>query len=495
MHSHSQSPILTLRNICKSFGGVNALNNVSFDLRAGEVHTLCGENGAGKSTLISVLSGAIQPDRGTITIGSRTVSDLSPNEAQELGVATIYQENVLFQGLSVAENIFVGAELKRASGAIEHKQTRRRAAEILDRLGAPLDVGKPLASLGAAQQKIVEIARAFRQKARVIIMDEPSASFGHHEVSLLFRTVREVSSSGTAIIFISHHMEEVFELSDRISVLRDGEMVGTFEAQTVTEGELIRLMVGRSVDQVFHHRPAMRDETVLSVRNVSGAGVRDISFDLKKGEVLGIAGLVGSGRSELLGLLYGSLPRQTGTLQVHGKPVEINSPVEAMTNGICLITEDRKLDGLLLEQSYLDNFLIATLPKYARPALNWPKARRDALAYRSRLSIDTPGLDTRVTALSGGNQQKVILARCMNVDPDIYLFDEPTRGVDVGAKEEIYTELQKLVDAGKSVILVSSELPEIVGLCDRVFVMKDGAAVRQLAVPDFTQSDILEAAL
>lgn len=495
MGAVSQDPILSLQGITKSFGAVMALKDVSFALLPGEVHTLCGENGAGKSTLINVLCGALQPDGGKIIIDGSDISGLTPADALRLGIATIYQENALFQGLSVAENIFIGGEITLPWRGIDHGEIIRSAARILEKLGAPMDPTQILAELGGAQQKIVEIARAFRQDARVIIMDEPSASFGHHEVDLLFRTVREVSKSGTAIIFISHHMEEVFELSDRITVLRDGESVATFDAADVTEADIIKLMVGRDVGQIFHHTPAVQDDTVLRISGLHGAGVRDVSFALNKGEVVAIAGLVGAGRSEVLGLIYGSLTKEAGNVEINGVRVDIGSPADALEHGICLITEDRKLDGLFLDHSYLDNFVVPSLDRYARPFIGWSHTRSDARSFKERLAIKVSDLSTRVSTLSGGNQQKAIIARWMNTNPDIYLFDEPTRGVDVGAKEEIYGELQTLVDAGKSVVLVSSELQEVIGLADRVFVMKDGAFVKELSNPGISQSQILEAAL
>lgn len=495
MSDTANIPILILDNITKAFGETKALGGVSFDLHAGEVHSICGENGAGKSTLIKVLSGAIQPDGGRILLADKTLSGLTPATAMDYGIATIYQENALFGNLSVAENMFIGAEPRLRGGIVDRSSIDQRAQQILSNLGADIDPSAQLGNLGGAQQKIVEIARAFRQKAKVLVMDEPSSSFGHHEVELLFRAVREVAKTGTAVIFISHHLDEVFELSDRVTVIRDGKSISSHMVQDIDEANLINKMVGRDITQVYHHTPSYSEETVLCTKDLSGSGVRQVSINLRKGEVVGIAGLVGSGRTELLNLIFGSARPDQGEIELQGRRVEIQSPAKAVNNRLCLITEDRKINGLCLGQSYLDNFLLPSIARYARPFMNWKKAANAATQFAEKLAMTIGSLAQPVGTLSGGNQQKVIIAKWMNTEPEIFLFDEPTRGIDVGAKEEIYIEIQKLIEAGKSILMVSSELPEIIGLSDRIYVMKDGAIADELIAPGISERQILAAAL
>ncbi|MDR3484730.1 MAG: sugar ABC transporter ATP-binding protein [Bradyrhizobium sp.] len=487
--------LLSLHGISKAFGATVALKAVDFTLRAGEIHAICGENGAGKSTLIKVLAGVIRADAGELVVGGRRVEVNTPRLALQNGIATIYQENSLFQYLSVAENIFLGDEPRRFPGVVDHRAMRARAQAILDRLGTAIDVSALVSSLGGAGQKIVEIARAFRRNARILVMDEPSASFSHHETRLLFRAVREMAASGAGIIFISHHLEEVFEIADRVTTLRDGRHVSTRALADMTEAGLIRDMVGRDVDQIYRRVPQSAGAMALETRHLTGKGFRDVGITVRRGEVVGIAGLVGAGRTELLEAIFGRFPVQAGEIRLNGRPVRISSPGSAIRYGLCLVTEDRKLSGLFLDQSVTNNMAIAYFSKF--PALLDKAAllRKLALGAIKQLGIKVSSPETLVSALSGGNQQKVILGKWLLTGPDIFLFDEPTRGIDVGAKAEIYAEIQKLVENGKSVLMVSSELPEIVGLSDRVYVMKASRVVGELSRDHVTDQAVLELAL
>lgn len=488
-------PILELRDIVKHFGLCKALDGVSFDLNAGEVHTICGENGSGKSTLIKVLSGAHAPDSGEIRISGNSLSCLTPQEALRFGVATIYQENMLFRNLPVFENIFIGRERRNASGLVDKASMIARAQEILESLGAEIDAKAEVGTLGGAEQKIVEIAKAVGCNARVMVMDEPTSSFGKHEVDLLFAVMRRLRAAGTGIIFISHHLEEVHEISDRVTVIRDGRNITCTAARDITNAQLIHDMVGHDVSQVFRHDSRTEDEAVLEVENLSGAGVHQASIRLQRGEIVGVAGLVGAGRSELLGTIFGNLPRTAGSVRLFGKKTNIKSPKDAINCGLCLITEDRKIDGLFLGQSCADNIQVPLLTKLGNLLVVGRETKTLARKFVNRLSIKITNIAQAVGSLSGGNQQKIILAKWMATNPEIYLLDEPTRGIDVGAKEEVYLEMQKLIEAGKSILMVSSELPEIAGLCDRVYVMKSGRVVNEIVGSHINEHNILASAL
>ncbi|MCP4385685.1 MAG: sugar ABC transporter ATP-binding protein [Hyphomicrobiales bacterium] len=490
--------LLRLDGIAKSFGATRALDGVHFDLKAGEVHALCGENGAGKSTLIKVLSGAHMPDTGVLTIGDQSFSGLTPELALNHGIATIYQENSLFLNLSVAENIYVGRELLSTPLTVDRRATTAGARKILDVLKADIDPGTLVSRLSGAQQKIVEIARAFRQQARVLVMDEPSASFGRRETELLFDAVRSAVTSGTGVIYISHHLEEVFELSDRVTVLRDGRNVATHQVSEIGQNDLIRDMVGREVDDIYHRSATHRGDargTVLEVEALSAPGITNVGLSVRQGEIVGLAGLVGAGRSELLNAIFGSNRSTSGQLRFGGKSVRITSPQAAIATGMCLITEDRKTNGLFLRQSYVDNFVIPFLSKFKRWIVNWSSAESDARSYAKSLSIRLSDIHQVVANLSGGNQQKAIIAKWLRTEPDLFLLDEPTRGIDMGSREEIYVEIQSLVKRGKSILMASSDLPELIGLCDRVLVMKSGKVICELIGGDITEHRILAAAL
>lgn len=494
LHS-DQSVLLELRGVTKSFGLTKALAGVNFDLRAGEIHAVCGENGAGKSTLIKILAGVIVPDEGQLVVGGQVVENNTPRLSLENGIATIYQENSLFQHMTVAENIFVGQEPRNALGMVDHTRMRFMAEDIFKRLGVEMDVTRIVSSLGGAPQKIIEIARAFCRRARILIMDEPTASFGQREASLLFDVVREVTSNGTGVIFISHHLEEVFEIASRVTVLRDGTWISTRDASQTSESMLIREMVGRDVSLFHKRRSQISPIVALETRDLTGKGFRNVSICVRQGEVVGIAGLVGAGRTELLETIFGRFHPYSGETAVHGRILTATSPLAALRAGLCLVTEDRKINGLFLTQSVASNMAIPLFSKFPSWLVDARRLQIFVNQMIARFSIKVTSQETSVSALSGGNQQKVILGKWMLTKPDIFLFDEPTRGIDVGAKAEIYDEIRKLVEVGKSVLMVSSELPEVVGLSDRVYVMKSGQIVQELCGSEINEHRILESAL
>ncbi|MBU2867252.1 sugar ABC transporter ATP-binding protein [Pacificibacter marinus] len=491
----AEAPLLILRNIVKHFGPNKALDGINFHLNAGEVLALCGENGAGKSTLVKTMSGAHAPDSGEIILNGVTYPALTPRLALEYGISTIYQENILFQHLKVYENLFVGRELRTKQGLVDRPLMKERAREIMRMLGADVPIDAIVSELGGAQQKIVETARAVNSDAKILIMDEPSASFGKHEVELLFKVVERLRDRGVGIIFISHHLEEVRRIANRVVVLRDGKTISDKPIAEVQEQALIKDMIGRTVEEVCHHICSATDEIALEVDNVVAPGVNNVSLTLRRGEILGLAGLVGAGRTELLGAIFGRKPIESGTLRVQGSKQRFKSPKDAIDAGICLITEDRKIDGLFLNQSCLANIHIPYETKRRGKLVNWPNARDMANDMVAKLRIKVGSVEQSVKNLSGGNQQKIILAKWMATQPQIYLFDEPTRGIDIGAKQEVYREIQTLIEAGCAVLIASSELSEVVGLCDRVAVMKNGQITTELAGADITEHNIISAAL
>ena len=491
----SGAPILELRNIVKHFGPTKALDGISFHLDAGEVVALCGENGAGKSTLVKVLSGAHAPDRGEIHLFGQPVTKLDPRSAMEMGVSTIYQENVLFQHLTVYENLFVGRELRKGRWLVDCAKMQERAASILRELGAKVPTHALVSQLGGAQQKIVEIAKAIQSDAKILIMDEPSSSFGKHEVALLFDVVDRLRARGVGVIFISHHLEEVHRIADRVVVLRDGRTISDYPIAEVDAQILVQDMIGRSVDDAVPHASCAQDEAALEVEGLVAAGVKSVSLKLNKGEVLGLAGLVGAGRSEVLSAIFGKSPRAAGTIRVHGEDKDIAHPSDAIASGLCMITEDRKMDGLFLNLSCVANTHLPIETKQGNWRVNWPAANRLTTDMVRRLKIKLGSIDQPVKSLSGGNQQKVILAKWMATHPSVFLLDEPTRGIDIGAKQDVYREIQGLIEAGSAILIASSELTEIVGLCDRVAVMKDGTITKELAGDNITEHNIISAAL
>jgi rhamnose transport system ATP-binding protein len=469
--------LLRATGISKSFAGIHALRNVSFELRPGEVHALVGENGAGKSTLIKIITGAYQADSGSLEVAGLPVVDPDPIEARSLGIAAIYQQPALFPDLSVAENMAVGIEPGGAWRRIRWRRRRERARALLDRVSAAIDPDVPVNELTMPEQQLVEIARALGAEARILIMDEPTASLGEREVGQLFRVIRDLRAQGVGIIYISHRLEELFEIGDRVTVLRDGENVSTQPLAGFDHRQLIRLMVGRELNAIYPKAAVTLGETALELSGVGcrESGVQDIDLTLRRGEILGLAGLVGAGRTELARILFGLTPADTGTIRIAGKPVLIRSPIEAMRHGIAYVPEDRRHHGVILDMPVAENVTLATLSQIARLGmLSFRRERGVAESFVQRLGIKTDSVDAAVGNLSGGNQQKVALARWLAASPRILILDEPTQGIDVGAKSEIHRLMSELAGLGMAIVMISSELPEILGMSDRIAVLHAG---------------------
>jgi len=486
-----------MRGIEKSFPGVRALKGIDLALRQGEVLALLGENGAGKSTLIKILGGAQLPDAGVIEIDGRPVRIATPHDAQRAGIGIIYQEFNLVPALTARENLFLGQEGGWAS-LIQAGEERRRAQALFERLGVAVDIDSPCRELTVGQQQVVEIAKALLLNARIIVMDEPSAALTLKEVDHLFSIVRELRSQGIGVIYISHRLDEIFAIADRVMVLRDGEHAGTQPIESLTRDRLIELMVGRKLADEFPKRQCEIGPERLVVRQLRrGNVVRDVSLSIRRGEVLGLTGLVGAGRTETARLIFGADRREAGSIALDGKVLSIRHPREAIAAGICLLTEDRKAQGLVLSQSVQENFGLPNLARFSR--LGWirERAERNALeAYVGSLQIKLSEREQAAATLSGGNQQKVVLAKWLERNAEVLIFDEPTRGIDVGAKYEIYLLINRLAAAGKAILMISSELPEILGMSDRILVMHQGKVTGEIRdVPAATQEDVLRLAI
>ena len=485
-------------DIAKSFAGVRALAGVSFDLRAGEVHALVGENGAGKSTLIRIITGAERPDSGTLVVGGERVPHMDPATSRRLGIAAIYQQPALFPHLSVAENIALALEPGGLWRRIDWRGRRERAAALLARVGADLDPSRPADSLSMPEQQIVEIARAVGADARVVLMDEPTASLSEREVQHLYGVVAALRSQGVGVIYISHRLDEVFALADRITVLRDGQTVGTRAAGSIDRAGLIGMMVGREISSVFPKTAVAPGEPALELRGLSNrsAGIHDVSLTVRRGEIVGLAGLVGSGRTQLAETIFGLTPADGGVMLVGGRPVATRSPADAIRAGIAYVPEDRRRHGVLLDMAVAENASLASLGRVSRGGLVDRRAERArAQSYVDRLRIKTPSVLAEVGTLSGGNQQKVALARWLSTEPAVILLDEPTQGVDVGSKAEIHALMQALVERGLAILMISSELPEILGMSDRIAVMQAGTIRGVLPRAEATQDAVLSLAL
>lgn len=476
------TPLLQLTAVTKSFGAVRALKGVSFDLRLGEVHALLGENGAGKSTLIKVITGAHQPDGGTIDIGGHRVAHLTPARAHQLGIACIYQQPALFPDLTVAENIGLRLEKVRPLARVNWQARRKVAGELLHRIGANVSPDAEVRSLSMPEQQLVEIACALGTGARIVIMDEPTASLTRSEVELLFGVVRELRASGVGVIYISHRLDETFALADRVTVLRDGESVGTrtlhpSKDSPLTESDLIQLMVGREVSSIFPPAEGEPGEIVVSLRNLgcTGSGVKNVTLDVRAGEVVGLAGLIGAGRTELARILFGLTPADSGEIILNGQSITVTSPQEAVRHGIAYVPEDRRRHGVILEMPVAHNVTMAS-HRQVFP-VGWLRAgveRNLSRNFIREFAIKAEGPDALAGSLSGGNQQKVSLARWLATKPRLLILDEPTQGVDVGAKSEIHKLIRRLAKDGLAVLMISSDLPEVLGMSDRIAVMRGG---------------------
>ena len=496
MSDSDAAPVLAMRGISKRFGATRALDDVSLELRRREVHALVGENGAGKSTLIKVMTGIYPPDEGSVVVDDEPVSLRSAADAQRLGIAAIYQEPLIFPDLSVAENIFIG---HRDQGrVVRWRQTCADAEAILGRLDVHIDPRMPASGLPVAVQQAIEIAKAISLDVRVLIMDEPTAALSAHEVERLFRQVRQLRDSGVAVLFISHRLDEVFEIADRVSVFRDGRHVATHARDDVTRAQLITAMVGRQVSDFYARQDHHAGEVVLRVRDLGRTGkFSGVSFDVRRGEVLGLAGLVGAGRTDVALALFGIAPAETGTIDVDGRPVEIATPRQALDHGIAYLSEDRRHVGLSLPQSVTANITLPSLRRYvSRFGLVDGGAERSAAErFRRQLSIRTAGLSQPVGLLSGGNQQKTMLAKWLNTGPAVLILDEPTRGIDVGAKADVHRIIDGLARSGMAVVLISSDLPEVLAVSDRVLVMREGEQTGLFDRAEATQERVMTAAV
>ena len=490
--------LLQADSITKSYAGVRALRGVSFDLRAGEVHALVGENGAGKSTLIKIMTGAVAPDAGTIEVAGQRVAHMDPHAARALGIAAIYQQPALFPHLTVAENIALTFESARVWRRIDWASRRRRARDLLASAGASIDPDRDVETLSMPEQQIVEIARAMGADARIVIMDEPTAALTDREVERLFGAIARLRERGAGVVYISHRLEEVFASADRVTVLRDGESVGTWPTASLDRSRLIRLMVGRDLSTVFPKRDVAMGDVVLEVRGLSHrpSGVHDVTFGVRRGEILGLGGLVGSGRTELAEVLFGLRPADGGGIRVNGSDVRIASPADAIAHGIGYVPEDRRHHGVVLEMSIVANASLASLPAVARAGMIDHRAERSSASrYVSDLRIKAESVDAPVGSLSGGNQQKVALARWLATRPAVLILDEPTQGVDVGSKAEIHALMGSLAARGLAIVMISSDMPELLGMSDRIAVMRAGTIRSIVPRAEATQDLLLELAL
>ena len=486
-----------MRGISKSFPGVKALNNVGFSVAEGEVRALVGENGAGKSTLMKILNGNYKKDTGAILIDGKEVDITDPQVADAHGITIIFQELNLVDELSIAENIFAGRLAKKGK-LVNWKELNEKAKVLLNRISFDVDPRKLVGSLTVAEKQMVEIAKALSRNSRIILMDEPSATLTKKELDALFQIIRDLKSSGIAVIYISHRMEEIFEICETVTVMRDGQIIGTRDIDKVATDELVEMMVGREVNSAFPKRSAQIGEEILRVENLCRKDRKqNVSFNLRKGEVLGIAGLVGAGRTEIMRAIFGIDYINSLDVYVNGKKVKITDPASAKKHGIAFLTEDRKVEGLTLDFSVKSNVVAANLGSIAKGGIftNGKLENQIADEYIAKTSIKTPHRNQKVGNLSGGNQQKVVVSKWLNTAPEILIMDEPTRGIDVGAKREIYEIINELVAQGKAVILISSELPEVLGMSDRVLVMKDDAIVAELTGDKINAVEVMRYAL
>ncbi|CAM3829686.1 sugar ABC transporter ATP-binding protein [Mesobacillus thioparans] len=488
---------IKMKGISKSFGPVQVLNKVDFELETGEIHALMGENGAGKSTLMKILTGIYQKDEGAIEVKGKQVSFKSAKEAELSGITVIHQELNIIPYLTVAENMFLGKELTHGkTGMMKTKEMKRKTKEYLERLGVQLDPDQEAGSLSVGQQQMIEIARAVATNSEVLIMDEPTAALTDREIEVLFKVIDNLREQGVGIVYISHRMEEIFRMCDRITVLRDGQSVGTKRIKETNFEEIVKMMVGRELGERFPARTGKPGEERIRVENFTAENAfNDISFSVKSGEILGVAGLMGAGRTEIMEAIFGKRPIKSGTIFLNGKEAKIKRPYDAIKAGIGFITEDRKDEGLVLGLSVRENLVLTNLRRFSNRGFMANKKEADYVkAMIEKLKVKTSGGEQAVKSLSGGNQQKVVIGKWLGIDPKVLILDEPTRGVDVGAKKEIYTIMNELTEKGVAIIMVSSELPEILGMSDRIMVIHEGKLTGMLDRENADQEKIMQAA-
>lgn len=492
MDQDNKKVIIKVENCSKSFNGITVFHDVSFDLLAGEVHCLCGENGAGKSTFIKIVSGAYFPDKGAVYIDGKKIKHFEPDVALKMGVETIYQNQFLMPNLSVAENIYMGDYVTRA-GFVDYKGLQKKAQELIDELELELDPAARVSDLDVADRQTVQIARAMAKEAKVLMLDEPTASYGRQEKRNLIRIVKQIAARGIGIIYISHHLEEVFELADRVTVIRDGQKISCYKREEIDEARIIRDMVGRDTNMFYQRGEIGAGEAgVLEVKGLYKEDyVSECSFRMNRGEIVGFGGMVGSGRSELVSLIFGAERADGGDVTVDGVSVLPKDPNDAIRKGIGLITEDRQKSGMFLGHSVGWNFVSAVINKNKGGLINQKKENKVFSKYIDKIAIKTKGADQGIQYLSGGNQQKVVLARWLYAGCDIVIFDEPTKGIDIGAKEDVYKLITQLAGEGKFIILVSSDMPELIAMSDRVLIMNNKKIAGELTGSDITEEQIL----
>ncbi len=490
-------PMLEMKGITKRFPGVLALDNVDFSANGGEVHALVGENGAGKSTLMKILGGAYQADEGVVLLNGERINIQNPKDGIDAGINVVYQELVLAPHLSAAENIMMGQQPRRGKLSVDWSQTFARSQEVLEQIGIELDIRKKVKDLSVVQQQIVEIARALQRQSRILVLDEPSAVLGKHDIELLYAVINRLKARGISIIYISHRLEEIFLISDKVTVLKDGRVVDTNQTAELTEEDLVQLMIGHEIEDVFRRSSRQFGNETLRVVGLSRQGkFEDINFTVHEGEILGIAGLVGSGRTDVARVVAGVEKPNSGSIYIYGKEVNLKSSSEALGYGIGLLPEDRNKQGLFLKRPIFENVTISSLFQYTRMGtINLSQENKQVQALANDIGISSTGIDQSVRNLSGGNRQKVVLARWLGAQSKLLIFDEPTRGVDVGAKVEIYRLMNELAAKGVAIIMVSSEIQEILGMADNIIVLWRGTIAAQFTKEEATREKLLQAAL
>ncbi len=489
--------ILELQDIVKTFGSSTALAGMHFQLKKGEIHALMGENGAGKSTFIKIITGVFQPDSGMIFYNGNPIAPKNANDSQKIGIAAIYQHVTAFPDLSVTENIFMGQELRTKIGTYDWKTMHRKAKEYIEPFSATIDVTQPMSALSVAQQQLVEIAKALSRNAKVLILDEPTASLTTHECEELYRIVEQLRDSGVSMIFITHRFEDMYRLASRVTVLRDAHYIGTWEVDAIDNADLIQAMVGRKLDKLYPEKTATIGEEIFRVEHLSKEGYfKDISFEIRRGEVVALTGLVGAGRTEVCQTIFGIMRPDSGKILLEGKEVPVRSPRTSLKNGIGLLPEDRLTQGLIGELPIYQNVSAATLDQFIRYGLLCEKEETEtAIGLCRKLRLKARNIAARPASLSGGNQQKVVFAKLLNCDLKVLIFDEPTKGIDVGSKNSVYEIINELAESGYAILMVSSEMPEVLGMADRILVMRSGRITGRFEIAEATQEKILAASL